>query len=625
MNSNDITDVDNVQDVNKTDQIQTFTSTSNSSTPPSNITTTTLPTDGEKKKKKNKKNKKKSPEKTFIQPGEYVKGLTDEKDHIYNYGNVFTVKGADTSKPWTEETLGKYLKDAGFVRGSDTMPYLKAALSPLYLKFAFRLNQDLERTGHGQTDLDMAYSIFGDVLVESDHIPSSFSIMVSLFVAAAYIIGLPRFGRGDLPNVVKKTLVKMNQEIPRKGVDIGKKIEYTFNKYFGFPDQHRFIEWDLAKMNQYLKFNSVKQFTTTKYPPTEHNLDRVGMLCKMVMAIIIAKDINNKDTQQTGKDPIEMELESMGRMILPLWNSKQDWMVDLKIDFVAITLLAFQTGVVNFIYPPLIDPYVKLVILNQLDHGLFNIDDSTGEIMNFNVLFLKLQKSCSDQVIEQNSKEKKNTNKNKKKKKQPTLVEDDIYKVNNTTPTQQQQQQQQVKTPPRTVHKQEHIYNYGNVIDVKIDTNKNWTAAIFAQYLKDAGFVRGTDYQDYENEDIGYEGDYDIEKVVDQYIDFADKVMWHINNPESNPGISLKFGVESVTDFQTFSTMLPPTFKIAATLLAVSTFMTGLPEYCQPLPNVIKHTLVRMNKGIPRNLPDLIIKTQEVLDMLKKQHKPQKK
>ncbi|EGG13437.1 hypothetical protein DFA_11198 [Cavenderia fasciculata] len=192
-----------------TDLITTTTTTT------STTSTTTTKTEEKKKKKNERITKRKKI--GFIEPGTIVEGVNDEQNFHYHYGPVVNVKGVDTSKPWNEEILGQYLKDAGFVRGSASSASKKAQITPNFIQFSDKLGQliscvngicnshpfkRLKLTGNGKIDLENALSAIGSFeLFEKTQprLPPSYTTMTTLFVVAAYIMGLPGFGAGPLP------------------------------------------------------------------------------------------------------------------------------------------------------------------------------------------------------------------------------------------------------------------------------------------------------------------------------------------------------------------------------------------------------------------------------------------
>ncbi|EGG13454.1 hypothetical protein DFA_11215 [Cavenderia fasciculata] len=342
---------------------------------------TTKTTQVEEKKKIKRKKNKKTP---FVEPGIEVAGVNDECNYPYRYGNVIDVKGVDISKDWTEEILGQYLKEAGFVRGSEKSPSIKAEITPICIQFATLLmneisrllDQDLEftlnRTGNGKMDLDRAFTgmatpLFG---VMQRHLPPSYTYMATLFVVSAYVMGLPGYGRGPLANIVKVMLVEMNKEIPRNHPYLLAKIKYTNNRYYSLVYQQRFVEWDKPKLTQYLLNNGIRKFSTTKYPatqdnfnyqqlkvkwdrekitkylqhngvrqlrtdkypPTKENFNCIIALCKAIIGAFIMKNNTNLYTSeqvmemlQRDQETVESALDKMGRMALPYWELDEEW------------------------------------------------------------------------------------------------------------------------------------------------------------------------------------------------------------------------------------------------------------------------------------------------------------
>ncbi|EGG13438.1 hypothetical protein DFA_11199 [Cavenderia fasciculata] len=314
----------------------------------STTTTTTITKKEEKKKKKKNERITKKKKIGFIEPGTIVEGVNDEQNFHYHYGPVVNVKGVDTSKPWTEEILGQYLKDAGFVRGSASSASKKAQITPNFIQFSDKLGQiiccvngicnshpfkRLKLTGNGKIDLENALSAIGSFeLFEKTQprLPPSYTTMTTLFVVAAYIMGLPGFGAGPLPNIVKHTLVKMNSEIPRGGHYLLVKIHYSLNLFYAEVDQHYDVVWDQSMLTKFLLGNN---------------------------------------------ESIESALQEMGRAILPFWDSDEGWSENLSQALFMATLLAFQTGINNYVYPPSINSCLKTFILRHLEFPVFDYDD----------------------------------------------------------------------------------------------------------------------------------------------------------------------------------------------------------------------------------------------------------
>ncbi|EGG13435.1 hypothetical protein DFA_11196 [Cavenderia fasciculata] len=360
------------------------------------ISTTT-----EKKKKKNKnKNRKKKKKSPLDEPST----LNDELNYTYNYGNVINVK-VDTSKPWTEATLGKYLKDSGFVKGSYNTPSNKAQMTPFYVKFANKLlsrslsqlsncliSFPLPEAGNGKDDLEKAYDSIGSPMFEGimlPFLPPSDMMMGTLLVVAAYVMGFPRFGRGSIPDVIKTTLVQFCSEIPRDLPDLSAKIKDTFNRFFGHVDNQLKVVWDKNTMTQYLLNNGIRKYSTTKYPPAQDNFNIIIELCRMIKKTIIRSNPDNyirRFTQETSlelvnvipNETVESALDRLGRMSVPSWNPEKGWPLDqtLRQCILGVTLLAFETGVVNYIHPGLIDGCIKKEIVAVLEFPCFDdVDD----------------------------------------------------------------------------------------------------------------------------------------------------------------------------------------------------------------------------------------------------------
>ncbi|EGG13449.1 hypothetical protein DFA_11210 [Cavenderia fasciculata] len=390
-------------------------------------------------KKKKNRNIKKTP---FVEPGTEVAGVNDEHNYQYNYGNVIEVKGVDIKKNWTEATLGQYFKDAGFVKGSGNTPRNKAEITPFFIKFASKLmsmlqKEDgkvlcLELTGNGMKDFDNAFNLIGLEQLLHPGMPPSYKRMATFLVVSAYVMGLPGFGRGSLPNIIKDTLVlEMNREIPRNYPDLIIKIQYTWNRYYGLAEQHRLVQWDTQKLAVFLQGNSIRQYSTTRYPRTQRRVDRIIALSHLVICLIIKYEkINPKDVM-IKDESVESAIDNMGRLAIRYWNSRQHYAFFMKNYTLAVSLIAFQTGISHFVYPPLIDGYLKQEILNNLEFPHLRMDD--GDINEcFHDIYYYL-----------------NEKKKKKKKKKKTAT-------------------------------------------VLVDTQKKWNEATVGQYLNNAGFIRGS-------------------------------------------------------------------------------------------------------------------------------------
>ncbi|EGG16763.1 hypothetical protein DFA_07741 [Cavenderia fasciculata] len=281
----------------------------------------------------------------------------------------------------------------------------KAAMTPIYIQFAEKLlsfiacsrqccenYQCVEITGNGKIDLNNAINVLSCQLFQekNDTIPPSYTLMASLLVVLSYLMGLSGFGRGCIPNIVKKTLVEKNAVIPRIGSELYTKINYCWNRYYALVDQHHKIVWDQSKMTQYLLNNGIRQFSTSKFPTNPENLRNIYIPCKMVVSVI-NKTILGMDGQKANTPPVvdieaaESVIQEMGRMILPLWKSTEkatDFKKAIIISVIKITLLAFETGITNYIYNPLIN-YLKSDILLHLEHNCFDFKDeidSTSKI-----------------------------------------------------------------------------------------------------------------------------------------------------------------------------------------------------------------------------------------------------
>ncbi|EGG13453.1 hypothetical protein DFA_11214 [Cavenderia fasciculata] len=351
----------------------------NKTTTTTTTTTNTTTTSSEKKKKKNKKKKKKTQ-------------LGSDDEHTYNYGNVI-----DTNKEWNEEILGQYLKDAGFVRGSlDNTPANNkvAEMTPIYVDFTNKVvskalhisggskdaHYKLEQSGNDMIDYGKAFNLIGGYIdiFESlgPYMPPSYTKMTCLLVVAAYVLGLP--GYGSFVNNVKHTLVEMNKEIPRGIHDLSIKIRY--NRFYGLPDQQKLV-WDKSKLTQYLLTNSIRKYSTTKYPPTKDNFNHIIKICKWVMNLI-TKNLGSVMKQgralelqrQLDRATVEEALQIVGRMAFPLWKARDKWALDMRLYLLFITLLAFQSGVINYIHTPLIIDSLQPETLNSLEHPFYDFD-----------------------------------------------------------------------------------------------------------------------------------------------------------------------------------------------------------------------------------------------------------
>ncbi|EGG18211.1 hypothetical protein DFA_03698 [Cavenderia fasciculata] len=272
-----------------------------------------------------------------------LKDLALDKDD-YDYGNVIDVQ-VDIDKEWTEEILGQYLKDAGFVRGSDNTPSNKARLTPVCVVFANRVflqvasfqNKDealqVQRSGNGLEDYNKAFKAIGSPILKLLYpfLPPSIIWLATLLVVGAYITGLPGYGRGTLPNTVKRCLVAMNREIPRNHSNLMDKIMYVWNRFHCLPDYQRLVEWNQAKLTQYLKNNTLRQYSTTRYPSTQDNWDRIVILCKLMTTLIV---VPNNPQHYSPEFALNFLLEGesaqsamirMGRMALPHWDQQDKW------------------------------------------------------------------------------------------------------------------------------------------------------------------------------------------------------------------------------------------------------------------------------------------------------------
>ncbi|EGG13439.1 hypothetical protein DFA_11200 [Cavenderia fasciculata] len=411
-NDGDRVEIDKLQ-INDDDHLESQQTTSTSTT--TFKSTEEKEEEEEKNKKKNNNNKKKKKKRktkvAYVEPGTLVVGINDEHNHIYNYGNVIDVKGVDTSKPWTEEILGRYLKDAGFVKGSGNTPSNKAEMTPYYVKFAnkflFLANNfrhyrriighfnPIELTGNGMKDFELAYDWIGSSLFEDmkNGQPPSCEIMTTLLLVAAYLMGFPGFGRGSLPKY-KNILVKMNKEIPRDPSQLFIKIKYYYYRYYGLPDQQRSVVWDKDKLTQYLQHNGIRKYSPTRYTKTVENIHYITSLAKFMMEVIItnteSNDVLIKIKMEKEKvkqiESVESALERMARMAIPHWSKREDrWAIYMKINCAAITLLAFQTGIQDYVYPPLIDGYLKEELLNDLEYDNLAFENDDIKTMSFSI------------------------------------------------------------------------------------------------------------------------------------------------------------------------------------------------------------------------------------------------
>ncbi|EGG23215.1 hypothetical protein DFA_05347 [Cavenderia fasciculata] len=303
----------------------------------------------EKKKKKKKKNKKKKRLGTpYVEPGTIVEGVNDEHNYTYDYGNVVD--------PPDEE---------------DDMRMLKV-------------------TGNPAADFTRAYSVIGSPFSEMWKLvlPPSFVTMQALLVVASYVLKFPGYGRGTLPNTVKHVLVKMIREVPRLFPDLGIKIRYFHNKYYGLGDQQRTVKWDLAKMSQYLQGNSIRQYSTTRYSDTQDSHDCCIAICKAIMGAIIMKNNQSIYTEEQVKQLLEQEetsveaaLDQMGRMGLPHWRTLSDYVLHMRMYVLVVTLMAFQSGVKNYVSPVLIDG-LQTEILDTLEFAHFQFDQDMQTTFN---------------------------------------------------------------------------------------------------------------------------------------------------------------------------------------------------------------------------------------------------
>ncbi|EGG13445.1 hypothetical protein DFA_11206 [Cavenderia fasciculata] len=352
---------------------------------------------GKKKKKNNARTGRGKLNKTLIvEPGSVLAGINDEQDYIYDYGNVITVKGVDISKPWTEEKLGKYLKDAGFVKGSANTASNKAEMTPFYLQFSNRVVsiilshqgkfdqfKNMTLTGNGSTDFNNAFSSIATEAFERmrTNLPPSYGFITALLVVGAYQMGVSGFGRGSLPNIVKHSLVERNKEIPRDLPELYTKLNYTFNIYHCIVDQQYKVVWDKTKMTEYLQKNGVRQFRTNRYQRTKHINDNIIDLCKLVMNLIFR---NTKSKEPVPRmDTVESAIDKMGRLAHRHWNSKEQWIHQMILYVVLISLIAFQAGIQDYIYTPLIDGCVKREILNNLEYPSYDFGDDPEKICDY--------------------------------------------------------------------------------------------------------------------------------------------------------------------------------------------------------------------------------------------------
>ncbi|EGG13440.1 hypothetical protein DFA_11201 [Cavenderia fasciculata] len=334
-----------------------------------------------KKKKKDKKKRSSSLSAPYFEPGEFVKGLPDEKDYVYNYDNVIDVQ-VDTEKQWTEATLANYLKDAGFVRGSlDGYQYKKSRsnIIPLFIHFTNKIlfqagkhhNNGVFQVGGENSkvvreEFVEAFSFIGsDVLGKmGTRLPPPYCMMATLLVVAGYTMGFPNYCQGRLADTIKHTLVKFNLEIPRNHQDLAIKTQYHYNRYFSMVDKQRMVEWDKSNLTNYLKYNLIGQYSTTRYPPTEENYERIIAMSKMIMIEVFFNNYNNEDKPVDDTDSVEVVLCKMGHMVYKYWAKQDEWAHDMRIRVLVVTLLAFQTGLVNYFFPPLIPDYIKSVVLD---------------------------------------------------------------------------------------------------------------------------------------------------------------------------------------------------------------------------------------------------------------------
>ncbi|EGG13448.1 hypothetical protein DFA_11209 [Cavenderia fasciculata] len=414
-------------------------------------TTTNLIQSEEKKKKKKKKKNKKIQKETLA--------TDDEPEQKINYGNVVDVK-VDTSKPWTEDTVGQFLSDAGFVRGSGNTPRNKADITPIYIKFASKLlsmlSKDggkllcLELTGNGMNDLDNAFNLIGSRAVLQPSLPPSFYKMASYLVVAAY-------------------------------------IQSTYHQYYGLADQQLKVVWDKTNLIQYLQTNTIRQYSTTKHPATPSNLKRINKIATLITLFII-KNSNIIPTHNPYDKTLTVDsaIDYMGRMAIQEWKTQAMWTRYMKRLVLSVTIIAFETGVQEFVYPPLIDGCLKQEILNNLEFPHFNLDAYNIDFVN------KVDQVPINDNDQQSSSSTTSTSSTSTSTTKVSNIIFNLPKENRI---------RNVNIPviqPGEIFEginDEHNfkYNYGNVVDVEgVDTSKPWDEAILGQYLKHAGFVRGS-------------------------------------------------------------------------------------------------------------------------------------
>ncbi|EGG13442.1 hypothetical protein DFA_11203 [Cavenderia fasciculata] len=229
---------------------------------------------------------------------------------------------------------------------------------------------------NGKEDYVACFSFIGSEILAKmgTRVPPSYYMMATLLVVAGYTMGFPNYCQGRFIDTIKHTLVKMNKEIPRTMPDLAIKIQHLYNRYYGMVDRQRTIVWDKIKLTHYLKNNSIREYNPTRYPPTKENFERIIGITKLIM-IDVYMNTFSKDKPVDDADSVEVILEKMGRMVLPHSNIQEDWAKDVMMNVLSVTLLAFQAGVVNYVYPPLIDGYLKSVVLDYLEYPMFIYKD----------------------------------------------------------------------------------------------------------------------------------------------------------------------------------------------------------------------------------------------------------
>ncbi|EGG13446.1 hypothetical protein DFA_11207 [Cavenderia fasciculata] len=313
-------------------------------------------------------------------------------------------RGTNTTKNWNEATLEQYLKNAGFVRGSDNTPSYKAELISISIQFvqcvlteAYKDSDEklitLTLTGDGDVDFESAFTIFGSpysLLWEYLPLPS-YNFMLSLLVVGAYVMGLPGYGCGCIPYSIKRHLEKLmiDIDIPRNMSDLGETITKSFNENYCLIQQKqlRSVVWDKTKMEHYLFYNNIRLFSTTRYAATEENLFCTIALCKAIMGNIIMNNNPTIYTVEQTKEVVQREetvneaLDRLGCMALQHWKTEKVWWaINMKMNVLGVTLMAFQTGVFH-VYPPLI-PHLQSEMLNFLPHPYFEFSDDIQTTFN---------------------------------------------------------------------------------------------------------------------------------------------------------------------------------------------------------------------------------------------------